>query len=206
MLDTPHHLGVVSNDPAIYGATMILTGREIAAAVSCGDILIDPFDLASINPNSYNYRLSDRLRTSATMSLDAHTPVEWEETLIPPGGYELKPKRLYLGGTRECLGSRKYVTSLIGRSSIGRLGMFLTASADLSNLGPAHKWTLEINVVQPLVVYPGMRIGQVSFWKPYGDIPDYLSPYTNFDEATPPIFARVGGHDASLCDSDWTRD
>lgn len=184
---------------------MILTGREITAGVNSGDITIAPFDPVNVNPNSYNYRLSETLQVCSNAPLDAHVPVEWHEQLIPSTGFKLEPHRLYLGVTLETIGSHKFVTSLIGRSSIGRLGMFLTTSADLSNLGPPHRWTLEIKVVQPLLVYPRMKIGQVSFWQPLGEIPQYVSPYTGFNSATPAIFARIGGVDASLCDSNWTR-
>jgi dCTP deaminase len=184
---------------------MILSGSEIENCISSGDITISPFNRANLNPNSYNYRLAEHIRTSKVICLDAHTPVQWTDQPVPRDGLKLMPGRLYLGSTMEKIGSSKYVTSLIGRSSLGRLGMFMTTSADLSNLGPPHCWTLEIKVVQPLVVYPHMKIGQVSFWEPIGVIPPYLSPYTQCDDAAPAIFARVGGADAFLCDSNRSR-
>ena len=58
---------------------------------------------------------------------------------------------------------------LIGRSSVGRLGLFLQITAPLGHIGTCHNWTLELKVVQPLIVYPKMKIGQVSFWYVTGD-------------------------------------
>ncbi len=79
-------------------------------------------------------------------------------------GYVLNPGKVYLGATLERIGSDRYVTLLLGRSSIGRLGIFLNVTADLGHLGSCSHWTLELTVVQPVRVYPGMKIGQVSFW------------------------------------------
>lgn len=181
---------------------MILSGLEILSKVGLQAITIDPFHPQNLNPNSYNYGLAPTLRVSKAFSLDAHSPVEWEDQTIPPDGLTLLPHRLYLGATVEKIGSASYVTTLIGRSSLGRLGMFLTTSADLGNLGPAHCWTLEITVVQPLVVYPLMRIGQVSFWKPRGALRNYSSPYVQHNGPAPAIFTRIAGEDAFLYDSD----
>ncbi len=73
------------------------------------------------------------------------------------------------------------MTSLIGRSSVGRLGLFVQISADLGNLGPAHQWTLELTCVQPVKVYPGMRIGQVSFWAATGQVRQYEGVYMKYN-------------------------
>lgn len=84
-------------------------------------------------------------------------------------GYVLQLNRLYLSTTLEEIGSDKYEVSLIGRSSLGRLGLFLQITTDMSQLGSKHCWTLELYVVQPLRIYPGMCIGQVGFWSVVGD-------------------------------------
>lgn len=55
--------------------------------------------------------------------------------------------------------------SLIGRSSTGRLGLFLQVSADLGHTGAEHKWTLELVAAKPIKIYPNMIIGQISFGK-----------------------------------------
>ena len=157
---------------------MILTGPEIFRQVKLGNITIEPFRLEQLNPNSYNYRLG-----SLIVPLDDQVDGAPTQGLhIPQSGFCLQPRRVYLAHTAEIIGSERFVTCLIGRSSVGRLGLFLQISADLGNLGPAHSWTLELTVVQPLVVYPHMIIGQVSFWRPIGPIELYRGFYTNHSE------------------------
>lgn len=142
---------------------MILTGSEIEKEVSSGGVIIEPFDPKCINPNSYNYHLGDVVREVQPQSISGGMCFD-----IPEEGVILKAERLYLSTTLESLGSHIYAMSLIGRSSIGRLGLFVQISADLGHQGSAHKWTLELRATQNIRVYPRMRIGQVSFWKTSG--------------------------------------
>ena len=137
---------------------MILTGPAIRSAVRSGDVFVEPFDKANLNPNSYNFHLAGSLLVLGLGGKPCRT------ILLPPSGYVLKPGKVYLGATLERIGSDRYVTLLLGRSSIGRLGIFLNVTADLGHLGSCSHWTLELTVVQPVRVYPGMKIGQVSFW------------------------------------------
>ncbi|WP_328689991.1 deoxycytidine deaminase [Streptomyces phaeochromogenes] len=164
---------------------MILTGCAIQEAVEAGQITIDPFSPELLNPNSYNYRLGRTLKQVTSDPADPTQPAQTAAIELPDDGYVLRPGVVYLGATVETLGSAEFVTSLIGRSSVGRLGMFLQISADLGQLGPAHRWTLEIKVVQPLKVYPQMRIGQVSFWTPAGARLPYTGHYAHISEPTP---------------------
>jgi len=147
---------------------MILTGSEIKRQVKNGDIILEPFIPDLVNPNSYNYRLGDTLLEITDRIIDTKIPSRVNKITIPPTGFTLMPNKIYLGVTLEKIGSSKFVPSLIGRSSLGRLGLFLQITADLGHLGTCHHWTLELTCVQPLIVYPNMRIGQVSFWKPDG--------------------------------------
>jgi dCTP deaminase len=158
---------------------VILTGPEIRRQVLAGAIVIEPFSLLQLNPNSYNYRLGSHMR--ALMS-DAHQPVEAVD--LRAGPVVLQPGTVYLGHTLEIIGSNEYVTLLNGRSSMGRLGLFLNFSADLGHLGPAHKWTLEMKVVQPLRVHYGMKVGQASFWIPEGRINQYVGEYAQHSDPT----------------------
>lgn len=146
---------------------MILTGSQITAAVRDGSITITPFNDDLVNPNSYNYRLAEELLILEP-NLDIRKQPRIRRVTIPPEGIVLQPHTTYLGSTVEEIGSTEFVPSLIGRSSLGRLGLFLQITADLGHIGTHHRWTLELTVVQPLRVYPNMRIGQVSFWKPVG--------------------------------------
>ena len=106
---------------------------------------------------------------------------------ISPSGMLLMPGQLYLANTREIIGSKRFVVSLIGRSSVGRLGLFVQLSADMGNLGAAHQWTLELTCAQPVVIYPNMTIGQISFWQTTGSIALYAGCYTDHCEPTPAL-------------------
>lgn len=147
---------------------MILTGQEIIKKVNKGQIIISPFDRHLVNPNSYNYRLNTKLLEFDGQTIDARKQQSCKTIHLTGKGYVLQPNKLYLASTLETIGSKSYVTSLIGRSSVGRLGLFVQITADLGNLGAIHKWTLELKTVQPLRIYPDMKIGQVSFWVPSG--------------------------------------
>jgi len=151
---------------------MILTGPEIEKQVLLKNIKIEPFNISQLNPNSYNYRIGDYYQC-----LNDNKPKK-----IPKKGITLLPNKLYLCSTFEVIGSEKYIVSLIGRSSIGRLGLYVQCHSDLSNLGKEHKWTLELCCVQPILIYPRMIIGQISFWTVKGKIYNlYKGGYTKFD-------------------------
>jgi len=170
---------------------VILTGNAIAHEVQVGNIVIEPFESAGINPNSYNYHLGSVVKTSPHLGLDATHPEEWICTEIPSAGLVFEPNRVYLGTTIERIGSDKFVPSLIGRSSLGRLGVFLQISADLGNLGAFHNWTLEIVVTQPIRLYAGMRCGQVTFWQPEGDIALYDGVMARHSDAHESIASAI---------------
>ncbi|VWB98947.1 dCTP deaminase [Burkholderia lata] len=159
---------------------MILTGSAIDSAVGEGQIVITPYDQRQLNPNSYNYRLGRTLLVprAAGDSID----IEYEELTIPESGYRLEPGRTYLGHTYEILGSDVFAMSLIGRSSIGRLGLFLQVSANLGHVGSCHRWTLELVSAKPFILYPEMKIGQISFWHVDGHSNAYLSGYSQFNK------------------------
>lgn len=175
---------------------MILTGSEIIKEKANGNIFISPYNKKMVNPNSYNYRLGPTLIELDSNVLDSTTPNRSRHITIPKSGYALRPNILYLGSTVEEIGSDMYVPSLIGRSSLGRLGLFLQITADLGHIGTKHNWTLELKVIQPLIVYANMIIGQVSFWKPegldlleglkYRDLPNnyaqYSQPHTSIPD------------------------
>ncbi|NLU17480.1 dCTP deaminase [Serratia ficaria] len=153
---------------------MILTGLEIRRRRDMGEIIIEPYDDAQRNPNSFNYRLGERLK------IPNDDESGFIEITIPDEGYKIYPHTLYLGHTYEKLGSLNCAMSLIGRSSVGRLGLFLQVSANLGHTGSAHCWTLEIVSTKPFILYPKMKIGQISFWENKGDISPYETGYTQY--------------------------
>lgn len=148
---------------------MILTGNEIQKQVALNRIHIVPFSENNLNPNSYNFRLHPQLLEITDFPIDPKKKTAYRQIELTEEGYTLLPGHLYLGSTLEELGSDFYVPTLMGRSSLGRLGLFLQITADLGQIGAKHCWTLELKVVQPLVVYPFMEVGQISFWKVEGN-------------------------------------
>ncbi|GHT92375.1 deoxycytidine triphosphate deaminase [Alphaproteobacteria bacterium] len=156
---------------------MILTGNEILKNVGEQKIVIDPFVTSQLNPNSYNFTLGDRLMVYNNYVLDARKDNEVREIVIPESGITLASGTVYLGHTREVIGSDYFCPIIRGRSSIGRLGLFINITADLIDIGSINQLTLQLNAVQPVTIYPGMQIGQVTFWMPFGEIKKYDGKY-----------------------------
>jgi dCTP deaminase len=156
---------------------MILSGREIEKAIARGEIVIDPFDPARLGPNSYDFTLGDRCRTYKEMELDAKRPNETIETEVGADGLLILPSRIYLFNTHERIGSTHYVPIIRGRSSTGRLGLFTDITADLIDIGSINQLTLQLHSIVPIRVYPGMLIGQVTFWLIKGEISHYSGKY-----------------------------
>lgn len=163
---------------------MILTGSEIAKAVLSGDIKLSPFDEKQINPNSYNYRIDNTIKKYVGFEDEKAI---FEEEIITEDGYLLEKGVIYLANTKEIIGSDKYAMSLIGRSSLGRNGLFLQISANLGHTTSNHRWTLEIVASIPFIVYPNMKIGQVSFWENKGSLKPDIFTYANFNNPHEPL-------------------
>ncbi|MDR2158168.1 MAG: dCTP deaminase [Holosporaceae bacterium] len=156
---------------------MILTGSEILKNIENKKIIIDPFDASKLNPNSYNFTLGNRLVVYNNYVLDAKKNNDAREIIIPEEGITLASGTVYLGHTVEVVGSDHFVPIIRGRSSIGRLGLFINITADLIDIGSFNQLTLQLNAVQPVTIYPGMQIGQVTFWIPLGKIEKYNGRY-----------------------------
>ncbi|WP_328782676.1 dCTP deaminase [Streptomyces canus] len=156
---------------------MILTGPEITEAAGDGRIEITPFSGEQVNPNSYNVRLGDTLHTYTDQVIDARQDNRTTELRIPEEGFVLEPDQLYLGHTVERVGSDHYVPLLFGRSSVGRLGLFVEITAPIGDIGFLGQWTLMLSAVRPLRIYPGMKIGQIMFFVSLGEIDLYTGKY-----------------------------
>jgi dCTP deaminase len=157
---------------------VILTGHEIASEVRRRRITISPFNRGRIEPNSYGFRLSNELLLIQQPTLDVAEQPLVMSIRIPEEGLCLLPRVLYLGSTAELIGSDHYAATLYARRSTATAGMWIQFSAPLGHTGAIIPWTLEIMVVQPTIVYPGMLIGKVAFWVPEGDICTYEGKYT----------------------------
>ncbi len=143
---------------------MILTGPEIARQVSLGRIELSPFEEQNINPNSYNVHLGPTITRYKEKVLDSAYPNPTYEEEIPSEGLLIQPDQLYLGSIAERIGSNHYVPIIKGRSSVARLGLFIVITADLVDQGAFGNWTLQLHAVQPMRIYAGMPIAQITFW------------------------------------------
>jgi len=153
---------------------MILSGLEIQARLG-RDVVIEPFDPARLNPNSYNLTLHDELLVYEEPELDMRRPAPTRRIKIPPEGLVLEPSRLYLGRTAERTETHNLVPMIEGRSSIGRLGIFVHVTAGFGDVGFCGYWTLEMFAVQPIRVYAGVAICQIAFHELRGDFTPYSS-------------------------------
>ena len=134
-------------------------------------IHIEPFNESHIGPNSYDVRLGPILKVydmDVVKNLDTKKKNPTITFEIPDNGLILKPGMLYLGSTMEAVGSDYYVPMYEGRSSMARLGIQSHISAGFGDVGFKSHWTLEIQVIHPIKVYAGMRIGQVYFHRVHG--------------------------------------
>ena len=169
---------------------MILSGPEIPARLG-GDIAIEPFEESQLNPNSYNLRLHNELLVYEEVVLDMRRPNRYRRIEIPPEGFVLDPGRLYLGRTYERTETHNLVPMLEGRSSIGRLGLFVHITAGFGDVGFAGFWTLEMFAVQPIRIYAGVEICQIFYHKIEGDIREYTSgKYQNNRDIQPSLLHR----------------
>lgn len=148
----------------------MLTGAAILDAIEKKEIEISPFNREQLGPNSYDLTLHNELLVYRDKQLDMKLNNPIERIIIPEEGYAMQPGKIYLGRTKEWTGTDCYVPMLEGRSSIGRLGLYVHITAGFGNIGSSGNWTLELSCVQPLIVYPGVRICQVYFVKAEGEI------------------------------------
>ena len=154
---------------------MILSGKEILKNIESKDIIIEPFDKSRVNPNSYNLTLSDELLVYENDLLDMKIPNETRLIKIPEEGLVLEPNKLYLGRTNEFTKTEKFVPMLEGRSSTGRLGLFIHVTAGFGDIGFAGYWTLEIFCVQPIKINPNTQICQIYYHDIHGEYDLYKS-------------------------------
>lgn len=164
---------------------MILSDRTIREALAAGRIVIDPLDEGCIQPSSVDLHL-DRFfrvfRNHHTRVIDVKQRqddlTEEVEIKSPDEAFMLHPGEFVLGSTLERVGvPDDLVGRLEGKSSLGRLGLLIHSTAGFIDAGFEGHVTLELSNVAtlPITLYPGMKIGQVSFLRmtttaevPYG--------------------------------------
>ena len=166
---------------------MILSGKEIKKELN-KNIFIDPFDRSKINPNSYNLTLHNELMVYNNNILDMKKEHETSKIIIPQEGFLLEQNKLYLGRTKEYTKTKKYVPMLEGRSSIGRLGLFIHVTAGFGDVGFEGFWTLEMFCVQPIKIYPGIDICQIYYHSIKGEYSEYQSNKYQKNQGIQPSF------------------
>jgi dCTP deaminase len=153
---------------------MILSGKEIINKLG-KEIIIEPFNEKQVNPNSYNLKLHNELLVYNDSVLDMKKENTARKLIIPEEGLKLEPNRLYLGRTVEYTATENYVPMLEGRSSVGRLGLFIHVTAGFGDVGFHGYWTLEIFCVQPIVIYPNVELCQIYYHAVEGEYDKYSS-------------------------------
>jgi len=154
---------------------MILSDKKILEGIANGEIVIEPFDRECLGTNSYDVHLGSCLARYKDHILDArkHNAIEYFQ--IPEDGFVLHPNTLYLGVTHEYTETHQAVPFLEGKSSVGRLGIDIHATAGKGDVGFCNTWTLEISCTHPVRVYAGMPIGQLIYFRVEGEIERYYN-------------------------------
>lgn len=168
---------------------MILTGSEIRSRVETGDISIAPYSEAFVEPNSYGVHLGSTVIEYETPVVDVRNDNGIIHRDIGDTGLTLYPDRFYLSHTEEVIGGRTYASELYANLSTALCGMFIQTSAPLGHVGAVISWTLEIVVAHPIVVYAGMPIGKVCFWRNLGQHTPYQGRYLSSTTVVP---SRIG--------------
>lgn len=172
---------------------MILSGQEIERRIGT-DISIDPYHPENINPNSYNLTLHDELMVYEEVVLDMAKDNRVRRIEIPPEGLVLSPNQLYLGRTAERTTTHNLVPQIEGRSSVGRLGLFVHVTAGFGDVGFSGYWTLEMFAVQPVRIYAGVPICQIFYHELTGEVTEYTSKYQHNRDIQPSLlFEELGG-------------
>jgi dCTP deaminase len=149
---------------------MILSDKLILEEIEKGTIVIEPYNRECLGTNSYDVHLGKYLACYVDRELDAKKHNEIAHFEIPNEGFLLQPNTLYLGVTLEYTETHQHVPFLEGKSSTGRLGIDIHATAGKGDVGFCNTWTLEISATQPVRIYAGMPIGQLIYFVVNGEI------------------------------------
>ena len=163
---------------------MLLSDKDIRAAITSGRIALDPYDPAMVQPSSVDVRIDRYFRVFENHRYPHIDPsIEQAELtrLVEPDGDEpfiLHPGEFVLGSTYEVVSLPDDVSArLEGKSSLGRLGLLTHSTAGFIDAGFSGHVTLELSNVAtlPIKLWPGMKIGQLCFFRltspaeaPYG--------------------------------------
>ena len=151
---------------------MVLSDRAIARLIDAGRIVIDPYDSSLMQPASLDVRVDRLFRVFSNSRypyIDVKPAQEELTELVEVADDEpfiLHPGEFVLGSTLERVTlPDDLVARLEGKSSLGRLGLLIHSTAGFIDPGWDGHVTLELSNVAnlPITIYPGMKIGQLSF-------------------------------------------
>lgn len=147
---------------------MVLTDTSILNGIKDGNIIINPFNIKDLKTNSYDLHLSNLFKMYTSDILDCKNSNDTITLDINNeeygGSIILMPNTLYLASTIEYTETNyPYVPILHGKSSLGRLGLFIHITAGFGDVGFKGHWTLELYCIKPIKVYYGMPICQISY-------------------------------------------
>lgn len=163
---------------------MLLSDRDIAAEISAGRVVVEPFDAKMIQPSSVDVRLDRFFRVFENHRYEVIDPsveqpdLTREVAVSPDDFFILHPGEFVLASTYEVITLPDDIAGrLEGKSSLGRLGLLTHSTAGFIDPGFSGHITLELSNVAnlPVKLYPGMKIGQLCLIKlsspaehPYG--------------------------------------
>ena len=188
----------------------ILTQTEIVEQRSKGFIQIEPFNIANLNPNSYDLTLFNELQIYKHSPLDPKNvdTFETRTIIIPEDGLLLEAGKCYLARTNEYTITEQYVPTLHGKSGIGRMFLSVAATAGYGDIGFAGYWTLQLIPSIDIIVYPNMKICQIQYETTEGLIRHkYTGSYQNSDFIVPSrIYNDFGGGGRNNKTIKWDKD
>jgi len=165
---------------------MILSGNEIYKEIKTGRIKIEPFEAKQLNPNSYNLTLADEIWENQG-KLDMKKSSYFEKKKIIKTGMMIYPNKLYLAKTIEYTETHGFIPCIEGRSSVGRLGINIHATAGFGENGYCGNWTLEISCIEPVKIYPFVQICQIYYSSIFGELIEYTGKYQKIREVQPSL-------------------
>jgi len=173
---------------------MILSGQAIRSRLG-RDIVIEPYHESQLNPNSYNLMLHNEIMVYEELTLDMAKANRVRRMEIPKEGLVLHPNQLYLGRTVERTKTHNLVPQIEGRSSVGRLGLFVHVTAGFGDVGFSGHWTLEMFAIHQVRIYPGIPICQIFYHEICGEIEEYASKYQDNHDIQPSLlFEELATH------------
>jgi len=155
---------------------MILSGLEIEKHLG-RQIYIEPFSREQLCTNSYNLRLHNELLIYENQLLNVKIPNPVKIVKIYDNGFTLWPGKVYLARTIEHTRTFYFAPMVEARSSISRLGISVNASASLGSAGFEGYWTLQLSCIQPVKIYAGIEICQISYHTLQGKYESYNGRY-----------------------------